>query len=312
MSHPKITVVGAGNVGASCALWAAMRDLGDVVLVDVVEGLAAGKALDLQQAAPIVGFAHTVTGTTDYAATAGSDLAILTAGLARKPGMSRDDLLARNAEITSAVVRNIVAASPGAVLLVVANPVDAMTALAHRVSHLPPRRVVGMAGVLDSARMRTFIAQEAGVSPKDVQAYVLGGHGDTMVPLVRHSSIGGVPLGKRLAKDAIERIIARTRQGGAEIVALLKTGSAFYAPAAAAVDMAQAILRDEKRVLPCAAWCDREYGVGGGYVGVPARLGAGGVLEVIEFDLAAAERAAFDASVAAVKGLVAALAKLGY
>ena len=312
MSHPKITVVGAGNVGASCALWAAMRDLGDVVLLDVVEGLAAGKALDLQQAAPIVGFAHTVTGTTDYAATAGSDLAILTAGLARKPGMSRDDLLARNAEITSAVVRNLAAASPQAVLLVVANPVDAMTALAHRVSHLAPRRIVGMAGVLDSARMRTFIAQEAGVSPKDVQAYVLGGHGDTMVPLVRHSSIGGVPLAKRLAKDAIERIVARTRNGGAEIVALLKTGSAFYAPAAAAVDMAQAILRDEKRVLPCAAWCDAEYGVGGCFVGVPARLGAGGVQEVLEFDLTAEERAAFDASVAAVRGLVAALGKLGY
>jgi len=312
MSHPKITIVGAGNVGASCALWAAMRDLGDIVLVDVVEGLAAGKALDLQQAAPLVGFAHKVTGTTDWAATAGSDLAILTAGLPRKPGMSRDDLLAKNAEITSAVVRNLTAHSRNLILIVVANPVDAMTTLARRVSGLDPQRVVGMAGVLDSARMRTFIAQEADVSPKDVQAYVLGGHGDTMVPLVRHSSVGGVPLTKRLSKEAIERIVTRPRNGGAEIVALLKTGSAFYAPAAAAVDMAQAILRDERRVLPCAAWCEREYGVGGAFVGVPARLGRSGMLEVLEFDLDTAEQAAFGASVAAVKGLVAGLDKLGY
>jgi len=195
---------------------------------------------------------------------------------------------------------------------VVANPVDAMTTLARRVSGLDPQRVVGMAGVLDSARMRTFIAQEADVSPKDVQAYVLGGHGDTMVPLVRHSSVGGVPLTKRLSKEAIERIVTRPRNGGAEIVALRKTGSAFYAPAAAAVDMAQAILRDERRVLPCAAWCEREYGVGGAFVGVPARLGRSGMLEVLEFDLDTAEQAAFGASVAAVKGLVAGLDKLGY
>jgi malate dehydrogenase len=312
MAHPKITIVGAGNVGASAALWAAMRDLGDIVLVDVVEGLAAGKALDLQQAAPLAGFSHTVTGTTDYAATAGSDLAIVTAGLARRPGMSRDDLLARNAEIVSGVVRSLVAASPDLVLVIVSNPVDAMTSLAHRVSKLPARRVVGMAGVLDSARLRTFIAAEAQVSPKDVQAYVLGGHGDTMVPLVRHSSIGGVPLRERLSKEAIARVVERTRQGGAQIVALLRTGSAFYAPAAAAVEMAQAILRDERRVLPCAAWCDKEYGVGGHFVGVPARLGAGGVLDVLEFDLAAEERAAFAASVAAVKGLVETLGRLGY
>jgi len=312
MKHPKITVVGAGNVGASCALWAAMRDLGDIVLVDVVEGLAAGKALDLQQAAPIAGFAHSVTGSTGYAATAGSDLAIVTAGLARKPGMSRDDLLAKNAEIVSGVVRNLVARSPDVILIIVSNPVDAMTNLAQRVSGLPPARVAGMAGVLDSARMRTFIALEAGASPKDVQAYVLGGHGDTMVPLVRHSSIGGVPLGRRLPKEKIDRIVERTRGGGAEIVALLKTGSAFYAPAAAAVAMAQAILRDERRVLPCAAYCDKEYGVGGYFVGVPARLGAGGVLDVLEFDLTADEKAAFDRSADAVKALVKQLAGLGY
>jgi malate dehydrogenase len=312
MTHPKITIVGAGSVGASCAVWAAMRDLGDIVLVDVVDGLAAGKALDLQQAAPIVGFAHSVTGTTDYAATARSDLAIVTAGLARKPGMSRDDLLARNAEIVSGVVKNLVAASPNVILIIVSNPVDAMTSLAHRVSRLPPKRVVGMAGVLDSARMRTFIAMEAGASPKDVQAFVLGGHGDTMVPLVRHSSIGGVPLAKCLPKDKIDRLVERTRCGGSEIVALLKTGSAFYAPAAAAVEMAQAILSDERRVLPCAAYCDKEYGVGGYFVGVPARLGAGGVMDVLEFDLTPDEKAAFDKSAEAVKALVRQLAGLGY
>jgi len=312
MTHPKITIVGAGNVGASCALGAAARDLGDVVLIDVVDGLAAGKALDLEQAGPIAGFAHHITGTTDYAATAGSDIAIVTAGLARKPGMSRDDLLAKNAEIVSGVVRGLVAESPDVILIIVSNPVDAMTGLAHKVSGLPARRVVGMAGVLDSARMRTFIAAAAGASAKDVQAFVLGGHGDTMVPLVRHSSIGGVPLAKVLPKEKIEKIVDRTRNGGAEIVALLKTGSAFYAPAAAAVEMAQAILRDERRVLPCAAYCDKEYGVGGYFVGVPARLGAGGVLDVLEFDLTADEKAAFDRSAAAVKGLVAQLAKLGY
>ena len=312
MSHPKITVVGAGNVGATCALWAAARDLGDVVLVDIVDGLAAGKALDLAQAGPIAGFAHKVTGTTDYAATAGSHLAIVTAGLARKPGMSRDDLLARNAEIVSGVVKNLVAASPGVILIIVSNPVDAMTGLAHKVSGLPTQRVVGMAGVLDSARMRTFIAAETRSSAKDVSAFVLGGHGDTMVPLVRHSSVGGVPLTKLLAQEKIEKIVERTRNGGAEIVALLKTGSAFYAPAAAAVEMAQAILRDERRVLPCAAYCDRQYGVGGAFVGVPTRLGAGGVLDVLEFDLNAEEKAAFDSSAAAVKGLMAQMAKLGY
>ena len=312
MTHPKITIVGAGNVGASCALWAAARDLGDIVLVDIVDGLAAGKALDLRQAAPIMGFAHGITGTTGYDATAGSDLAIVTAGLARKPGMSRDDLLIKNAEIVSGIIRELVAASPEIILLIVSNPVDAMTSLAHRVSKLPTERVVGMAGVLDSARMRTFIAEAAGVSPKDVQAYVLGGHGDTMVPLVRHSQIGGVPLAARLSAEQIEGIVERTRGGGAEIVGLLKTGSAFYAPAAAAVTMAQSILRDERRVLPSAAYCDAEYGVGGYFVGVPARLGAGGVMEVLEFDLNADERAAFNSSVAHVKGLVEKLAELGY
>jgi malate dehydrogenase len=312
MAHPKITVVGAGNVGASCALWAAARDLGDVVLVDVVDGLAAGKALDLEQAGPIAGFAHHITGATNYAATAGSDVAIITAGLARKPGMSRDDLLAKNAEIVSGVVRSIVARSPGVILIIVSNPVDAMTGLAQKVSGLPVQRVVGMAGVLDSARMRTFVAAEAGASAKDVQAYVLGGHGDTMVPLVRYSSVGGVPLTKLLPKEKLDRIVDRTRNGGAELVALLKTGSAFYAPAAAAVEMAQAILRDERRVLPCVAFCQKEYGVGGYFVGVPARLGAEGVMDVLEFDLSADEQAAFGKSTAAVRELMASLAKLGY
>ncbi len=312
MTHPKITVVGAGNVGATAALFAAQRDLGDVVLVDVVEGLAEGKALDLTEAAPILAASHTIAGTTDYGPTEGSDLAIVTAGLARKPGMSRDDLLARNAEIVSGVVKELVARSPEIALVIVSNPVDAMTALAHRASGLPPARVVGMAGVLDSARMRAFLAMEAGASPKDIQAYVLGGHGDSMVPLVRHSSIGGVPVAKRLSEAQVEAIVSRTRGAGAEIVALLKTGSAFYAPAAAAADMAQAILRDEGRILPCAAYCDAEYGVGGYFVGVPARLGAGGVTEVLEFDLTDAEREAFDSSADHVRGLVAKLEEMGY
>jgi len=312
MTHPKITVVGAGNVGATAALFAAQRDLGDVVLVDVVEGLAEGKALDLTEAAPILGTSHTVTGTTDYGPTEGSDLAIVTAGLARKPGMSRDDLLAKNAEIVSGIVRELVARSPEIMLVIVSNPVDAMTALAHRASGLAPERVVGMAGVLDSARMRAFLAMEAGASPKDIQAFVLGGHGDSMVPLVRHSSIGGVGVAKRLSEAQVDAIVERTRNGGAEIVGLLKTGSAFYAPAAAAVEMAQAILRDEGRVLPCAAYCDAEYGVGGYFVGVPARLGAGGVTEVLEFDLTDAEREAFDSSAEHVRGLVAKLEAMGY
>jgi len=312
MTHPRIAVVGAGNVGATAALFAAQRDLGDVVLVDVVEGLAEGKALDLAEAAPLLAASHTVTGTTDYGPTEGSDLAIVTAGLARRPGMSRDDLLAKNADIVSGVVRDLVARSPDVILIIVSNPVDAMTALAHRVSGLGPERVVGMAGVLDSARMRAFLAMEAGASPKDVQAYVLGGHGDTMVPLVRLASIGGVPVAKRLSEEQVEAIVERTRGAGAEIVALLKRGSAFVAPAAAAVKMAQAILRDEGRVLPCAAYCDAEYGVGGYFVGVPARLGAGGVTEVLEFDLTDAEREAFEASTAHVRRQVGKLEELGY
>jgi malate dehydrogenase len=310
MTHPKITVVGAGHVGATAALFAAQRSLGEVVLLDIVEGLAEGKALDMTEAAPVLGFSHSVTGTTSYDATAGTDLAIVTAGLARKPGMSRDDLLAKNAQIVAEVVRELLKASPQAILLIVSNPVDAMTALAGKVSGLPPERVIGMAGVLDSSRMRAFIAMEAGVSPRDVQAYVLGGHGDSMVPLVRHSSVGGVPLPERLPTEALDRIVERTRGAGAEIVGLLKTGSAYYAPAAAAVEMAQAILRDEGRVLPCAAYCDEAYGVGGYFVGVPARLGAGGVTEVLEFDLSPEEREAFDASVEHVRGLVEKLGQL--
>jgi malate dehydrogenase len=312
MAHPRITVVGAGNVGATAALFAAQRDLGDVILVDVVEGLAEGKALDLTEAAPILGMSHTIMGTTDYGPTEGSDLAIVTAGLARKPGMSRDDLLAKNAEIVSGVVKALAERSPGIILVIVSNPVDAMTALAYRASGLAPERVVGMAGVLDSARMRAFLAAEAGASPKDVQAFVLGGHGDSMVPLVRYANVGGAPVASRLAEKRVEAIVERTRGAGAEIVALLKTGSAFYAPAAAAVEMAQAILRDEGRVLPCAAYCDTEYGVGGYFVGVPARLGAAGVTEVLEFDLTAEERRAFDASAEHVRGLVAKLEQMGY
>ena len=300
----KITVIGAGNVGATCALWAAVRGLGDIVLIDVVEGLAAGKALDLTHAAPIAGFEVTITGTTDYAETASSDIAIITAGLARRPGMSRDDLLEKNARIADAVTRSFIAGSPDAVIIVVSNPMDAIVYVVHRASGLPTSRVVGMAGVLDSARMSAFVALEAGARPGEVDSQVLGGHGDSMVPLPRLSKVGDRPLTEVLSAQTIDAIVERTRAAGAEIVGLLKTGSAFYAPAAGAVQMAEAILTDSGRVLPCGAYCDREYGVGGLFVGVPTRLGAGGVKEVIEIELADDERAAFEKSVAHVRGLV--------
>ncbi|NLF32269.1 MAG: malate dehydrogenase [Planctomycetes bacterium] len=303
----KLSVIGAGNVGATCAVWAARRELGDVVLLDIVDGLPQGKGLDLYEASPVEGFDAKITGTTDYAGTAGSDVVIITSGLPRKPGMSRDDLLAANTKIVREVAANVARHSPQAVLIVVSNPLDAMVTVAHRASGFPAHRVVGQAGVLDTARFRAFLAEAIGCSVKDVSALLLGGHGDDMVPLPRYASAGGIPISQLLSAERVDAIVQRTRTGGGEIVSLLKTGSAFYAPAAASVQMAEAILRDQKRILPCAAWCDREYGVGGYFVGVPVVLGAGGVEKIIEIELDDAERAMFDASVQHVRELVNAL-----
>jgi len=307
LKRNKITVVGAGFVGATAAHWAASKELGNVVLVDIVEGMPQGKGLDLMEAAPVEGFDAEVIGTNDYADTADSDVVIITAGIPRKPGMSRDDLLNTNTKIVKAVTEQVADHSPNAFLIIVSNPLDAMVYVAHKVSGFPTNRVMGMAGVLDSARFRTFIAMELGVSVKDIQAFVLGGHGDSMVPLPRYTTVSGIPIPDLMPRERIDVLVERTRKGGGEIVSLLKTGSAFYAPSAAAVQMAESILKDQKRILPCAAYCDREYGVGGYFVGVPAMLGAGGVEKVIEIQLTAEEKTAFDDSVAAVKELVASI-----
>lgn len=304
MKRKKITVVGAGFVGATAAHWAAAKELGDVCIVDIVDGLPQGKALDLLEASPVEGFDSCVTGTNDYADTADSDIVIITAGLPRKPGMSRDDLLAKNTAIVKSVTEQIAKHSPNAYLIVVSNPLDAMVYVAHKASGFPTDRVVGMAGVLDAARFRTFIAVELNVSVEDVNAFVLGGHGDSMVPLPRFSTVAGIPLPELLSPDRIEALVDRTRKGGGEIVNLLKTGSAFFAPSASAVQMAESILKDKKRILPCAAYCDKEYGVGGYFVGVPAKLGKDGVEQVIEIKMLPEEKSAFDASVEAVRKLV--------
>jgi malate dehydrogenase len=304
MKRKKITVVGAGFVGATAAHWAAAKELGDVCIIDIVEGLPHGKALDLLQASPVEGFDSYITGTNDYADTADSDIVIITAGLPRKPGMSRDDLLSKNTAIVKSVTEQIAKHSPNAFLIVVSNPLDAMVYVAHKVSGFPANRVIGMAGVLDAARFRTFIAMELNVSVEDVNAFVLGGHGDSMVPLARFSTVAGIPLPELLSAEKIEALVDRTRKGGGEIVNLLKTGSAFFAPSASAVQMAESILKDKKRILPCAAYCDKEYGVGGYYVGVPVKLGMNGVEVVIEIKLLAEEKAAFDKSVEAVRQLV--------
>ena len=285
MARPKITVVGAGNVGASVAQYAVEKELGDVVLVDVVEGIPQGKALDLAQAGPVHGYDSRLVGTNGYDETADSDIVVITAGLARKPGMTRDDLLFKNAEIVGGVVEQVVARSKNAILILVTNPLDAMVQLAWKKSGFPHKRVIGMAGVLDSARFRTFIAQELNVSVENVTAFVLGGHGDTMVPLPRYSTVAGIPITDLLPPDKIQALVTRTANGGAEIVALLKTGSAYYAPAAAAVEMVEAILKDKKKILPCAAYLDGQYGVKGLYVGVPVKLGRSGVEQVIEIKL---------------------------
>jgi len=300
----KISIIGGGNVGAAAAHWAASKELGDVCLLDIVEGMPQGKGLDLRQASPIEGFDSDIIGTNDYRDTADSDVVIITAGLARKPGMSRDDLLAKNTEIVKGVTEQVAKYSPNAILIVVSNPLDAMVYVAHKVSGFPTNRVVGMAGILDSARFRTFIAMELNVSVEDVTAFVLGGHGDQMVPLPRYSTVAGIPITKLLPKEKIDAMVERTRKGGGEIVSLLKTGSAFFAPSAAAVQMAESILKDKKRILPCAAYCDKEYNVGGYFVGVPVKLGGNGVEEVIEIELLPEEEEAFRKSVEAVKNLV--------
>ena len=312
MKRAKITIVGAGNVGATTAHWCAAAELGDIVLLDIPEagGMPKGKALDLMEAAPIVGYDSSITGTSDYADTVGSDVVVITAGIPRKPGMSRDDLLATNATIVGSVAEQVKNTSPGAVVIVVSNPLDVMTQRALQITGFPPRRVVGQAGVLDTARFGAFIAMELDVSVEDVSAMLLGGHGDTMVPLASCTSVGGIPVSQLIAAQRLEQIVQRARDGGAEIVGLLKTGSAYYAPAAATTQMVEAVVRDKRRLIPCAAYCRSEYGVGGYYVGVPVILGDGGVQKIIELKMNKSEQANFQMSVDAVKSLVAKMAKL--
>jgi len=304
MGRKKITVVGAGNVGATTAHWLVSKELGDVVLVDIIEGMPQGKALDLAQAGPVEGYDSRLVGTNGYKETANSDVVVITSGIARKPGMSRDDLLNTNAGIVSSVTEEIVKYSPNCIIIVVSNPLDAMAQVAWKKSGFPKHRVVGMAGILDSARMRCFLAEALNVSVENVSAFVLGGHGDTMVPLPRYSTCGGIPITELLPKEVIDQIVARTANGGAEIVSLLKTGSAYYAPSAATVEMVEAILKDKKKILPCATYLEGEYGVNGLFVGVPVKLGAKGVEEIIQINLTTEERAALQKSAAAVQELV--------
>ncbi|HEX8399791.1 MAG TPA: malate dehydrogenase [Pyrinomonadaceae bacterium] len=304
MRRNKITVVGAGNIGATAAHWIAAKELADVVLVDIVEGVPQGKSLDLMQAAPIDGFDVKLVGANSYEETADSDIIIITAGLPRKPGMSRDDLLKVNADIVGKVTDEAARYSPDSIIIVVSNPLDAMAQLAFRRSGFPKSRVLGMAGVLDSARMRCFLAEELDVSVEDVTAFVLGGHGDTMVPLPRYSTCAGIPITELLPAEKIEAINKRTANGGAEIVGLLKTGSAYYAPSLGAVEMAQSILKDKKRILPCAVFLEGEYGINNLFVGVPVKLGRNGVEQIIEISLTAEERAALHKSAGAVQELI--------
>ena len=305
----KVTVVGAGNVGANCALRIADKELADVVLVDVVEGVPQGKGLDILQSGPVQGYDVSLAGANDYELTADSDIAIITAGFPRKPGMSRDDLLLANYDVIRIAAEQVAKHSPNCILIVVTNPLDAMAQAAYWVSKFPKHRVVGMAGVLDSARFRTFIAAELKVSVENVTAVVMGGHGDTMVPLVRLSGVSGIPLTELMDQATIDRIVTRTRNGGAEIVKYLKTGSAYYAPSAAAVEMAESILKDKKKVLPCAAYLEGEYGINGLFVGVPVKLGAGGIEKIYEIKLTAEEHALLKKSADSVQELVDVLKK---
>jgi malate dehydrogenase len=300
----KITIVGAGNVGATAAHWVASKELGNVVLIDVLEGIPQGKGLDLLEAMPVEKRDSFVLGTNDYADTANSDIVVITAGIARKPGMSRDDLLNTNFKIMQDVIAKVVANSPNCILIVVSNPLDAMAQAAFKLSKFSRNRVIGMAGVLDSSRFRTFIAQELNVSVENVTAFVLGGHGDTMVPLPRYSTVAGIPITELIPKDRLDAIVQRTRDGGAEIVKYLKTGSAYYAPSAAAVEMAESILKDKKKVLPCAAYLEGEYGINGLYVGVPVKLGERGIEQIYQIKLTAEEQAMLNKSASAVKELV--------
>jgi len=306
----KITVVGAGNVGATTAQRLAERDYADVVLVDIVEGMPQGKALDLNQSGPVVGYEPNVVGTNGYEETSGSDVVVITSGFPRQPGMSRDDLLGKNKEIVGGVAEQVAERSPDAIVIVVTNPLDAMCHVAADVTKFPRERVIGMAGILDSARFRTFLAWELGVSVRDVTGFVLGGHGDTMVPVVSYTSVAGVPVSQRIPKERLDEIVQRTRDGGAEVVKLLQKGSAFYAPSAAAVEMVDSIVLDQHRVLPCAALCQGEYGLDGLFVGVPVKLGKGGIEEIIEIELNDEEKSALEASAGAVRELVDAMAKL--
>jgi len=308
----KVTVIGAGNVGATAAQRLAEKELCDVVLVDIIEGVPQGKALDLAEAAPIEKHDAHLVGTNAYDASAGSDIVIITAGIPRKPGMSRDDLLTTNAGIVKKVTQEVASRSPGATLIIVSNPLDAMCHVALDASRFPKQRVIGMAGVLDSARFRAFIAMELNVSVENTHAFVLGGHGDTMVPLPRYSSVAGIPITELMTPERIEALVKRTRNGGAEIVSLLKTGSAYYAPASAAVEMAESILKDKKKILPCAAYLQGEYGIKDLFIGVPVKLGAGGIEQVIEIKLTPEENAALQKSAAAVQELKHALAQLKY
>jgi malate dehydrogenase len=301
----KVSIVGAGNVGATAAHWIAAKELADVVLIDVVEGIPQGKALDLLEALPIEKRDVSVIGSNDYAASANSDIVVITAGIPRKPGMSRDDLLHTNFKIMSDVVQKVVAQSPESILIIVSNPLDAMAQAAYRQAGFNRERVIGMAGVLDSARFRAFIAAELNVSVENVTAFVLGGHGDTMVPLPRYSTVAGIPITELLSPERLEVLVRRTRDGGAEIVKHLKTGSAYYAPSAAAVEMVEAILKDKKKILPCAAYLQGEYGIDGYYIGVPCKLGAAGLEKIIEIRLTPEEDAALKNSAAAVKELCA-------
>ena len=301
----KVTIVGSGNVGATAAHWIAAKELADVVLIDIIEGVPQGKGLDLMEAMPIEKRDSRVTGTNDYADTAKSDIVVITAGIPRKPGMSRDDLLNTNYKIMADVVGKVVANSPDCILIVVSNPLDAMAQAAYKISKFPRARVIGMAGVLDSARFRTFIAEELKVSVENVTAFVLGGHGDTMVPLARYSTVAGIPITELMTKETIERLVQRTRDGGAEIVKYLKTGSAYYAPGASAVEMVEAILKDKKKILPCAAYLEGEYGIKGLFVGVPCKLGEKGLEEIIQIKLTPEEQAGLKKSADAVQELVA-------
>lgn len=300
----KVTIVGSGNVGATAAHWIVDKELADVVLIDIIEGVPQGKALDLLQSGPVEGFDSHLVGTNDYKDSADSDVVVITAGLPRKPGMSRDDLLMKNYQIVKGVTEQVVKYSPRCILIVVSNPLDAMVQTAYRVSGFPRNRVIGMAGILDSARFRTFIARELSVSVENVHAFVLGGHGDTMVPMPRYSTVAGIPITELLSQERIDALVERTANGGAEIVGLLKTGSAYYAPSAAVTEMVEAIFKDKRKILPCAAFLEGEYGVDGLFVGVPVKLGRNGIEEIVQIDLRPEEDAALKKSAAAVKELV--------